>query len=145
MSVERDLIAKAEARTAVFGVIGLGYVGLPLTVELAATGYRVIGFDLNRRVVDGVNAGRSHILDVPSERLGSRSRSIAPQGCYRCAGGDEWCAISVLNDDQWEALVAEIGDEAPELRSPRFATLAGRLDHHDEIDAAIESWTSVEL
>ncbi|OGU30063.1 MAG: UDP-N-acetyl-D-glucosamine dehydrogenase [Gemmatimonadetes bacterium RIFCSPLOWO2_12_FULL_68_9] len=69
MSVERDLIAKAEARTAVFGVIGLGYVGLPLTVELAATGYRVIGFDLNRRVVDGVNAGRSHILDVPSERL----------------------------------------------------------------------------
>ncbi|MBI2073408.1 MAG: nucleotide sugar dehydrogenase [Gemmatimonadetes bacterium] len=69
MSVERDLIAKAEARTAVFGVIGLGYVGLPLAVELAAAGYRVIGYDVNRRVVDGVNAGRSHILDVSSERL----------------------------------------------------------------------------
>ncbi|MBI2535677.1 MAG: nucleotide sugar dehydrogenase [Gemmatimonadetes bacterium] len=69
MSVERDLIAKAEARAAVFGVIGLGYVGLPLAVELAAAGYRVIGYDVNRRVVDGVNAGRSHILDVSSERL----------------------------------------------------------------------------
>ncbi len=69
MSAERDLIAKAEARRAVFGVIGLGYVGLPLAVELAAAGYRVIGFDVSRRVVDGINAGRSHIMDVPSERL----------------------------------------------------------------------------
>jgi CoA:oxalate CoA-transferase len=84
----------------------------------------------------------SAVNDVPSERLGSRSRSIAPQGCYRCAGGDEWCAISVQNDDPWRALVAEIGDDVPRLRETRFATLAGRLDHHDEIDAAIESWTS---
>jgi UDP-N-acetyl-D-glucosamine dehydrogenase len=69
VSAERDLIAKAESRQAVFGVIGLGYVGLPLAVEVASAGYRVIGFDLNRRVVDGITAGRSHILDVPSERL----------------------------------------------------------------------------
>ncbi len=69
MSVERDLIAKAEARHAVFGVIGLGYVGLPLAVELAVAGYRVIGFDVTRKVVDGINAGRSHIMDIPSDRL----------------------------------------------------------------------------
>lgn len=69
MSAERELIAKAQGRSAVFGVIGVGYVGLPLAVELAQAGYRVVGFDVKASVVDGINAGRSHILDVPSERL----------------------------------------------------------------------------
>jgi UDP-N-acetyl-D-glucosamine dehydrogenase len=69
MSVEGDLITKANDRKAIFGVVGLGYVGLPLAVELATAGYRVIGFDLNQRVVDGVCTGRSHIKDVPSSRL----------------------------------------------------------------------------
>lgn len=53
-----------------FGVIGLGYVGLPLLVEAAEEGIRVIGFDVNSKVVEGVNAGRSHILDVPSSKIG---------------------------------------------------------------------------
>ena len=54
-----------------FGVIGLGYVGLPLAVEVAASGgYRaVIGFDVAPAVVEGVNAGRSHIGDVPSAQV----------------------------------------------------------------------------
>jgi UDP-N-acetyl-D-glucosamine dehydrogenase len=68
-ATETALIAKAADRSAVFGVVGLGYVGLPLVVEIADAGYRVIGFDVNRTVVDTVNAGRSHIQDVPSERL----------------------------------------------------------------------------
>lgn len=69
MSAEKELIAKAEQRTAVFGVVGLGYVGLPLAVEIAASGYRALGFDTNPKVVEGVNAGRSHVLDVPSQRV----------------------------------------------------------------------------
>jgi UDP-N-acetyl-D-glucosamine dehydrogenase len=69
MSTERELIAKAKSRSAAFGVIGLGYVGLPLAVELARAGYRVVGFDLKAGLVDGINAGRSHIMDVPSETL----------------------------------------------------------------------------
>jgi UDP-N-acetyl-D-glucosamine dehydrogenase len=44
MSYETDLVAKAQNRSAAFGVIGLGYVGLPLAVELASAGYRVVGF-----------------------------------------------------------------------------------------------------
>ena len=64
MSPQDTLIAKAQDRSAVFGVIGLGYVGLPLAVELARAGYRVVGYDLSRRVVDGVGRGESHILDV---------------------------------------------------------------------------------
>jgi UDP-N-acetyl-D-glucosamine dehydrogenase len=58
------LLAKAKDRTAVFGVVGLGYVGLPLAMEIVRAGYRVIGFDVNSRVVDSLNAGRSHIQDV---------------------------------------------------------------------------------
>ena len=47
-----------------FGVIGLGYVGLPLSVEAGRSGLKVIGFDVNDAVVTGVNAGRSHIQDL---------------------------------------------------------------------------------
>ena len=49
---------------ATFGVIGLGYVGLPLSVEAGRSGLKVIGFDVNDAVVTGVNAGRSHIQDL---------------------------------------------------------------------------------
>jgi UDP-N-acetyl-D-glucosamine dehydrogenase len=68
-ATETALITKAADRSAVFGVVGLGYVGLPLAVEIADAGYKVIGFDVKRGVADTVNAGRSHIQDVPSERL----------------------------------------------------------------------------
>jgi UDP-N-acetyl-D-glucosamine dehydrogenase len=68
-AAEQELIHKAADRSAVFGVVGLGYVGLPLVVEIADAGYRVIGFDVNARVTDGINAGRSHIQDVATARL----------------------------------------------------------------------------
>src|SRR6476659_4614668 len=64
MSIAQDLIAKAERRQIQFGIVGLGYVGLPLAVELAQAGYRVLGFDINPEVVEGLNAGRSHVKDV---------------------------------------------------------------------------------
>jgi UDP-N-acetyl-D-glucosamine dehydrogenase len=63
------LLARIESGSAVCGVIGLGYVGLPLAVEIAEHGFRVLGFDVAMSVVDGVNAGRSHIADIPSTEL----------------------------------------------------------------------------
>src|SRR3954462_5810790 len=65
------LIEKASRREALFGIVGLGYVGLPLAVELAGAGYRVLGFDISERVVDGLNAGRSHVKDISDEQLGA--------------------------------------------------------------------------
>ncbi|MBA2626556.1 MAG: nucleotide sugar dehydrogenase [Gemmatimonadales bacterium] len=69
-----DLIAKAERREAKFGIIGLGYVGLPLAVELVKAGYHVLGYDISQPVVDGLNAGRSHIKDVTTEEF---ARAVA--------------------------------------------------------------------
>ena len=65
--VEAELLAKAQDRTALFGVVGLGYVGLPLAMELVRAGYCVLGFDTNPAVVEGLSQGRSHIQDVASE------------------------------------------------------------------------------
>src|ERR671921_1340174 len=69
MSIAQDMITKAERRQIQFGIVGLGYVGLPLAVELAEAGYRVLGFDVNPDVVDGLNAGRSHVKDVTHQQL----------------------------------------------------------------------------
>jgi UDP-N-acetyl-D-glucosamine dehydrogenase len=69
MSIAQDLITKVERRQIQFGIVGLGYVGLPLAVELAQAGYRVLGFDLNPDVVEGLNAGRSHVKDVTDAQL----------------------------------------------------------------------------
>jgi UDP-N-acetyl-D-glucosamine dehydrogenase len=66
---ESHLYGCVEDHTAVLGVVGLGYVGLPLAVEMARSGYRVIGFDISERVVEGVNRGESHVQDVNREQL----------------------------------------------------------------------------
>jgi len=65
----QELIAKAERREALFGVVGLGYVGLPLVIELARAGYKVLGFDILPNVVEGLNAGRSHVKDITDAAL----------------------------------------------------------------------------
>jgi UDP-N-acetyl-D-glucosamine dehydrogenase len=64
-----DLKAKFAKRQAHVATIGLGYVGLPLSVEFASAGFRVTGLDLSREKVDGVNRGESHIRDVPPEKV----------------------------------------------------------------------------
>ena len=57
--------------SAVFGVVGLGYVGLPLAVEMGKAGNRVVGFEVSAEKVAEVNAGRSYIPDVPADELAS--------------------------------------------------------------------------
>lgn len=64
-----SLIKKIETREARIGVVGLGYVGLPLAVEFADAGFSVIGFEVSAPKVESVNRGESYVGDVPSERL----------------------------------------------------------------------------
>ena len=64
-----SLKEKLLAREATLGVIGLGYVGLPLAVEKAKAGFKVFGFDVQKEKVDMVNAGHNYIGDVVNEDL----------------------------------------------------------------------------
>jgi benzylsuccinate CoA-transferase BbsF subunit len=77
----------------------------------------------------------SAVTRKPPARLGSRSSTAAPQGCYPCAGEDQWCAISVQSDTQWQKLRVLLGGNL------RHDTLAERIAQQDAIDAAITAWT----
>jgi UDP-N-acetyl-D-glucosamine dehydrogenase len=63
------LRGRLRDRTAVVGVIGLGYVGLPQALAFAEAGYRVLGFDIDPAKADVLAAGRSYLLDVPGARV----------------------------------------------------------------------------
>lgn len=69
MSAKERLIEKINNKTAVIGVVGLGYVGLPLAVEKAKAGYKVIGFDVQAKKVEMVNKGHNYIGDVVDDEL----------------------------------------------------------------------------
>jgi UDP-N-acetyl-D-glucosamine dehydrogenase len=66
---KRDLLDKLNHRNATIAVVGLGYVGLPLACAFAEAGHAVIGIDVSSEKVKGVNAGRSHITDVPPSQV----------------------------------------------------------------------------
>lgn len=64
-----------EDEATVFGIVGLGYVGLPLGVEAAKSGIRVIGFDVKETVAGGINAGRSHVQGVSDDDVAALTES----------------------------------------------------------------------
>ena len=87
-----------------------------------------------------------HILEyvINNEQtlpLGNRSAVFAPQGCYRCEGDDNWLVITIRDDAQWITLCDVCGFNDAKS-DDRFATVAGRRKHHDEIDRLIETWSS---
>jgi UDP-N-acetyl-D-glucosamine dehydrogenase len=64
-----DLQSKITSHSARVGIVGLGYVGLPLAVEFAQAGFRVTGIDVQQSKVDQLNAGESYIQDIPTDVL----------------------------------------------------------------------------
>ena len=87
---------------------------------------QIIDFNVSGRVVS---------------RAGNRSDTMAPHGAYPCSGNDQWCAIAVESDEQWDALRRAMGDPAW-ANDDRFRTAEGRLRHQDEIDGRLGEWTS---
>jgi len=68
-NVKTELLNKIQDKSAVVGIVGLGYVGLPLAVEFAKAGYKTIGFDVQDKKVDAVNAGHNYIGDIVGDTL----------------------------------------------------------------------------
>ena len=70
--MSQELVERFRGDDLTFGVIGLGYVGLPLAIEAARSGIRVLGFDVKERVAKGINDGLSHIQDLTDEEIGEQ-------------------------------------------------------------------------
>ena len=88
---------------------------------------------------------------LESQREGSRvcpqanrtnEPAAAPHGCYRCAGEDRWCVIAVFDEPQWQALCRVMGSLGWS-REARFATVALRKAHEDELDRLVGQWTAL--
>ena len=87
-----------------------------------------------------VSLGSSLNGRVPA-RMGNRHPRQAPHGCYPCRGDDAWVAIAVCGEAEWRAFTHVLGQPAW-CADPGYATLPGRLQHHDELDRHISGWTS---
>jgi UDP-N-acetyl-D-glucosamine dehydrogenase len=87
--MSNDLLNKLNERRAVVGVIGLGYVGLPLAAEFAGAGLKAIGFDLDESRVATINSGRSYIPDVATGTI----KSLVEQGKLKAS-----CDFSHLSE-----------------------------------------------
>src|SRR5665809_35516 len=70
-----QLVNRIENRGAVVAVIGLGYVGLPIACSFAEIGFDVLGIDLRKEKVRLIQEGRSHLIDIPHERIASLQRA----------------------------------------------------------------------
>ena len=70
----RELNERIRRREARCGVIGLGYVGLPLALEFARAGFHVTGIDVDGAKIDAINGGRSYVVDLEDGRIVSSGR-----------------------------------------------------------------------
>jgi crotonobetainyl-CoA:carnitine CoA-transferase CaiB-like acyl-CoA transferase len=80
-------------------------------------------------------------LDPSVEPVGNTPDGAAPWNVYPCAGDDEWCVITVRDDDEWQRFVDAIG--RPEwAKDEQFSTAAGRCANRGELDEHVAGWTA---
>jgi UDP-N-acetyl-D-glucosamine dehydrogenase len=119
------------SREATLGVVGLGYVGLPLAVEFARAGFRVTGIDVDAAKVANVRAGRSHVEDVPSSAVRElvRKKLLFAQVHYRGCGRFDAIVIAVptplrkTKDPDISYIVASLDEIAKEIRRGQLVIL----------------------
>ncbi|WAC08371.1 MAG: CoA transferase [Thermodesulfobacteriota bacterium] len=73
------------------------------------------------------------------ERNGNKDASMAPHGCYKCKGVDEWVNIAIQNEDEWNRFCEIMGNPS---WTKKFSTVEERLKNQDELDRLIDEWTS---
>ena len=123
------------------------HAAFALLVALAERERTGRGCHLEVTMVEGaLNAAAELVIEYTAygnllERDGNRSPNAAPQGCYACAGFDQWLAVSVETDGQWRGLCRALGQEEW-AQDPNLATVAGRRAHHDALDAGLGAWAA---
>jgi UDP-N-acetyl-D-glucosamine dehydrogenase len=122
---------RVDRREARVGVVGLGYVGLPLAVEFADAGFRTVGIDVDPAKVKTVRAGRSHIEDVATEdvRRLVRKKLLTARADYDVCGELDAIFIAVptplrkTRDPDISYIVSAVGQIAPHLRPGQLIVL----------------------
>jgi UDP-N-acetyl-D-glucosamine dehydrogenase len=126
-----SLSRKIENKSARIGIVGLGYVGLPLAVEFARAGFKVVGIDVDERKVRSVNAGVSNIEDVASETLAPLVKRglVRAQSDYKGAGSLDAILIAVptplrkTKDPDISYIVSSLDAIAPQIRAGQLIVL----------------------
>jgi crotonobetainyl-CoA:carnitine CoA-transferase CaiB-like acyl-CoA transferase len=99
-------------------------------------------YEVGIHMIGDVYVEHSFTGETPP-RLGNTDPSVAPYGVYRCRGEENWVALEVRTDDDWQRFRQAMGD--PEwARNPRFQAVDGRTANRDELDAALTAWTSTQ-
>jgi UDP-N-acetyl-D-glucosamine dehydrogenase len=128
--VNQALISKLKDRTAVIGIVGMGYVGLPLMLRFVDVGYRVLGFDVDRNKVERLNAGESYIEHIPGPRVeAARTKGFAATADYseaREADALIICVPTPLNkhrEPDLSFVIGTIDSLLPHLRAGQIVSL----------------------
>lgn len=128
--IQDDLIARLKKRRAVIGVVGLGYVGLPLVLRFIEEGFRVIGFDVDEKKVRALRAGRSYIKHIAPARIRqARNKGFEPTSDFarsRRADALIICVPTPLDNHRepdMRFVVGTIESLAPHLRRGQIVSL----------------------
>jgi UDP-N-acetyl-D-glucosamine dehydrogenase len=129
-TIHQELIRKLNERKAVIGILGLGYVGLPLMRRFSEVGYRVLGFDIDQKKVDSLNRGKSYIGHIPDAAIAeARARGFeATHDFSRSAEADALiiCVPTPLNpyrEPDLSFVINTIDSVVPYLRAGQVVSL----------------------
>jgi UDP-N-acetyl-D-glucosamine dehydrogenase len=128
--MKRELLGRIESRRAVVGIVGLGYVGLPLLLRFCEVGYKVLGFDIDKAKVAALNQGRSYIEHVPAARIAAaRKAGFEATADFARAGEADaliLCVPTPLNkhrEPDISFIVDTVESLAPHLRKGQLVSL----------------------
>ncbi len=127
----RKFMNRVSTKRARIGVIGLGYVGLPLAAEFAKTGFRVTGFEIDAKRVAALKAGRSYIQDVPTREIRDLVSAGRLHGTLEFDALKEMDAIEICvptplrktRDPDVSYIIAAVHEIAPRLRRGQLVVL----------------------
>ncbi|MEP7070706.1 MAG: nucleotide sugar dehydrogenase, partial [Usitatibacter sp.] len=128
--MKKQLLGRIASREAVVGIVGLGYVGLPLMLRFCEVGYKVLGFDIDKAKVARLNAGESYIEHIASHRIAhARGAGFEATADFRRAGEADaliLCVPTPLNkyrEPDISFIIDTIESLAPHLRKGQIVSL----------------------
>jgi UDP-N-acetyl-D-glucosamine dehydrogenase len=127
---KEQLIQRLKDRTAVIGVIGLGYVGLPLALRFTEVGYRVCGLDIDANKATMLNSGKSYIAHISNDRVGAAARAglvaTSDFSCLKTCDATIICVPTPLNayrEPDLSFVVRTVEAVVPHLRPGQVVSL----------------------